>query len=370
MGGPELFQYIGDTIDKALNTYVNTTSGVVISTFLTVAISCTALHYVMQGLMMALGKVESPFSTFLTSCGKFLLISAFALNADIYLNWVVEAIRGMETGLASAFAGNKGTVPTSVYGVVDDAFGKGLDLAAKQWEKAGNRGIDVGMALSDMLNAAIIAAATAIITLPAGAMIIIAKAVLSIMLGIGPLFIMLLMWAPTKQFFDRWFGAVMTSLFQIALVAAVLAFATDTFLAFVNPAAKAVTPESDKNGLFVAMQLLIVAKVMLYILYKVNDYAAQIAGGVSSGAITFGGMASSAASMATAPIRAARAINNAINPPSSRLDPRTGQQTTSRRLEHLAMGRSVWARNPAYRNGVMERLKSAWGKQPGGKVEQ
>ena len=367
MAGPMLFQFIGETIDTALNTYVNTTAGAVVSTFVTLAVLLTTFHYVMNGLMMVLGKVEAPFSTFLLSCGKFLLISAFALNADMYLTWVVEAIRGLESALAASFSGSNGMSPTSVYGVVDDAFGKGLDLSAQLWEKAGNRGwSETGMAVGEYINACIIALATLIIALPAGAMIVMAKAVLSIMLGIGPLFVMLLMWAPTKQFFDRWFSVVMTALFQIALLAAVLSFAIKAFLAFVGP----VDIDSDQNPLFTSLQLLVVSSVMLYILYTVNNYAAQLAGGMSSAAITFGGMARSAAGMASAPGRAAGGLNNMVNPTSTRLDPRTGHQTTARRAEHLAMGRSIWARNPAYREGVKERLASAWGKQPGGKVEK
>ena len=365
MASPMLFQFIGETIDTALSTYVNTTSGAVVSTFVTTAVLLTTFHYVMNGFMMVLGKVEVPFSTFLLSCCKFLLISAFALSADVYLAWVVEAIRGLESGLAAAFSGSNGVAPTSVYGVVDDAFGKGMDLAAQLWEKAGNRGWrEMGMAMGEYINAGIIAVATLIIALPAGAMIVVAKAVLSIMLGIGPLFVMLLMWAPTKQFFDRWMGVVLTSVFQIALLAAVLSFAIKAFLAFVGP----VDVDSDQNPLFTSLQLLVVSSVMLYVLYTVNNYAAQLAGGMSTAAITFGGMARSAAGMTTAPGRVAGGLNNMVNPVSNRLDPRTGHQTQARRLEHLAMGRSVWARNPAYRDGIKERLASAWQK-PGGNVK-
>lgn len=361
MSGPMLFQFIGETIDTALNTYVNTTSGVVISTFLTVAISCATLYYVMTGYMMIFGRVEGAFSTFMLSCGKFLLISAFALNADLYLNLVVEAIRGLETGLASAFSGGNGIAITSVYGVVDDAFGKGLDLAAQLWEKAGNRGVrQLGTALGEIINAVVIAASTLIITLPAGAMIIMAKAVLSIMLGIGPLFIMLLMWAPTKQFFDRWFGVVMTSIFQIALIAAVLSFAIKAFLAFVGPA----DLESDQNPLFTAVQLLVVAMVMLYILYKVNDYAAQLAGGMSSAAITFGGMARGMA----APGRAAGGVHNTLNPMTTRRDMQSGMMTTARRANHLVAGNTMW--NPAYRQHVMQNMGKNWGKATGGSAQQ
>jgi type IV secretion system protein VirB6 len=347
MPSPMLFQFIGETIDTALNTYVNTTAGEVVSTFLTLTVLLTTLYYVMNGLMIVLGKVDTPFSTFLLSCGKFLLISAFALNADMYLTWVVEAIRGLESALAASFSGSNGRSTTSVYAVIDDAFGRGLDLSAQLWEKAGNRGWgETGMAIGEYINSCIIALATIIISLPAGAMIVMAKTVLSIMLGIGPLFIMLLMWAPTQQFFDRWFSVVLTALFQTALLAAVLSFAIRAFLAFVEP----IDIDSDQNPLFTSLQLLVISSVMLHILYAVNNYAAQLAGGISSAAITFGGMARSAADIASAPGRTAAALNKMFNPTSTHHDMKSGQMVKAGRLSHLRHGNTKW--NPAYNQHI------------------
>ena len=360
MTSPMLFQFIGESFEIALNTYVNVTASNVITTFTTTAVLSTTLYYVMTGFLMITGRVEAPFSTFMLSAGKFLLISAFALNADMYMQWVVESIRGMETGLTSAFAGSGGLTPTSVYGVVDDALGKGWGLSANLWEKAGNRGFaEIGMALGEYLNAIIIAIATIIIAIPAGAMIVAAKAILSLMLGIGPFFVMCLMWPITKQFFDKWFAQVMTCLMQIALLAAVLSFAIKIFLAFVVP----VDIDSNQNPLFTSLQLLGLTLTMLWLLYRAYDIGAGLGGGMSSSAITFGQIASQA-------MGASRNLSNAINPTSSRLDPRTGHQTTGSRLEHLAMGRSFVARNPAYRQATLERLHTAWQKPTGGNAKR
>jgi len=53
-----------------------------------------------------------------------------------------------------------------------------------------------------------------------------------------------------------------------------------------------------------------------------------------------------------------------LNPVSNRLDPRTGLQTSSRRLEHMAMGRSVFVPSPAYRNALKERLRESLNPKP------
>ncbi len=360
-----LFQFIGETVDAALNTYVNVTAGNVVSTFVHTAVLMTSLYYVMNGYMMIAGRVETPFYTFMLSAGKFILIAAFALNADTYLHWVVESIRDLELGFTSAFAGTHGTAPDSVYEVVDNALDKGWGLSADLWERAGNRSwSELSMSFGDYINAILIAIATGVIGIPAGAMIVAAKAMLSLMLGVGPFFIMCLMWPVTKQFFDRWISVVIMYILKIALVAAVLSFAVKIFLAFANPAD---IDSGDQSTLFTSLQLLGITFVMQWLLYNAYNVAGQLAGGISSAAITFGQLARNSTNMVTAPGRFGRGVNETLNPVSNRLDPVTNLQTSSRRLEHLAMGRSVWA--PVYRQAVLERMQNGWRRQ-GGSVKQ
>ncbi len=358
MPGPTLFRFIGDSIDTALATYVTTVSSSVATTFISVAIGFTSLYYVMLAYMIMLGRVESPWSNFMLSAGKFALIGSFAVSASTYGTWIVESIRGLETGLTAAFSGANGINTTSVYQVVDDSIGKGWGVSADLWEKAGNRGwTEIGMAIGEYINAIIIALATIIIAIPAGAMIVVAKTVLSIMLGIGPLFIMLLMWPLTKQFFDRWFGVVMTALFQIALLAAVLSFAMMAFTAYVDP----VDLESDQNILFISLQLTVIAVVMSYILASVNSYASQLGGGVATASITFGQFVRGA-------INPISSVARTINAPSTRRDMQSGMMVTGGRLNHLAAGNTMW--NPAYRQHVIQNMGKNWGRARGGKASE
>lgn len=361
---PMIFQFIGEQVDRAMNTFIAVTSSQVISDFTLLAIAGATVYFVLFGYMIMAGRVQQPMSGFITQCVKYLLIGGFALSADIYMSWVVSAIQGLENGLASAFATTgTGGDPISVYATVDESLGKGWAISGDLWEKAGNRGMtDLGMAIGEYINATLIAIATLLVGLPAGAMIVIAKAALTLLLGIGPFFIMCLMWSATAKWFDAWFSLVMNRILTIALLAAVASFAIKIFDAF----AGGVNLESDQNPLFTALSLLVLALVMMGLLYKAADMAAGLAGGISSGALTFGQMAASAAGLANAPGAAARGVNNMVNPQSTRLDPKTGHQTTSRRLEHAAMGRTVV--NPAYRAALKERMASGWARSPGGSL--
>ncbi len=362
MANPMIFQWIGESVDAALSAFVNTTAGTTASSIVATAVGLTTFYYVLLGYQMIAGRVAQPASQFFISVTKFLLISAFALNAENYLSWVVGSLRGLESGLAAAWSGSE-VAPSSVYTVVDNALGKGWGIAGDLWEQAANRSWDeIGMSMGEYFNSVLIAVATLIVALPAGAMIVVAKAALTLLFGIGPFFIMALMYPVTAKWFDSWLGQVLTNIFSIALLAACLSFAVKIFEVFVTT----VDLNSEQNPLFTSLQIVTLAIVLMYLLRRANDIGAALAGGVSSSAITFGQMTAGAIGGLTAPGRTMAGVARTINPQSTRLDPTTGFQTTSSRMEHAAMGRTL--ANPAYRQGLRNKMESSWGKAPGGSV--
>jgi type IV secretion system protein VirB6 len=359
MGGPTIFQFIGNLIDSSLNNFVNVTAGNVITMFSIFALGCTTLYLSVMGYMIAFGFIEQPMSHFLKTCLKLIFIAAFALNADMYSEWIVGAVHSLETDFTAAFAGtDSGNASTSVYQVVDEALGKGWGVSGDLWEKASNRGwTEIGMAFGEYFNSIVIAIATGLIAVPAGGMIIVAKAGLTIMLGIGPFFIMALMWPPTARFFDSWFGQVMTYIMRIALVAAVLGLAFKGFDTMI----RGVDLNSEQNPLFTSLVLITFTVVMFWILHEANNVAGQLAGGISSAAVTLRGMAQGA----SIPFRAA---GKAINGRSTRRDMQSGQMVTAGRLNHMVAGNTLW--NPAYKQHVMENMGKNWGRAKGGSVGQ
>ena len=357
MADPGIFQFIGESVDRALDGFVDATSGQVISAIAPLAATGVTLYFAIMGYLIIVGRLQSPASTVFTRALKITFLGVLALSAGGYSAWVVNVVRGLESGLSGAFAGTgTGGASNSVYAVIDETLGKGWDIAARLWEQAGNRGLtEIGMAVGEYINATVIGVATIAVGLPAGAMIVVAKMTLTLLLGIGPLFVMCLMWPVTARWFDQWFAQVMTSVLTIALVTAMAAFMMKMFVAFVG----AVDLEGDQNTLFTALTMATLAVVIMVVMYKVGGLAAGLAGGMAMAAITLGHIAASALGVATAPARFGRASANMLNPTSHRLDPLTGHQTTSSRLEHFGMGRHMG--NSHYRQAVFERMRSTWG---------
>lgn len=351
-----IFEWIGESIDMTLNTFVQVTSSNVISMFTDFFIYGGTLTFVLMGFAIILGYVEAPASNFLKTSGKFLVISGLVLSAPTYMGWVVEALRGLETGVADAFSASGSSTPaTSVYQVLDKAVTDGFQIGGDMLDKMGKRRwYEIGMVFWDLLNAIIIYAATLIIAIPAGAMVIVSKIMLTVMLGIGPFFIAMLMFPVTAKWFDSWFGQVMTYILQIALVTTVLGIGMKFFSALT---AKVLAVTTD-HPIATMLAILIVTGVTLFLLQKAFEAAATLAGGMSSAGITLRQVAQAAASPVT----------QVMNRQSTRRDMQSGMMVTGGRLNHLAAGNSMW--NPAYRQHVLQNLGKNWGPAKGGDVKR
>ncbi|WP_249503297.1 type IV secretion system protein [Xanthomonas arboricola] len=359
MSDSMIFQFIGDSITNAMDVYVESTVPALIEKITATAVLMGSLYYTIIGILMSLGRVEGPFSQLMVSFGKFALIGAFALSAGTYMEFVVATGHDLETGLTQAFSGEHGANPTTVYQVVDQSVVKGLDLAQELWNRASNRGMTkIGMMIGEYFEAIIIATATLLIAVPAGAMIVASKTLLELLLGIGPLFIMLLMWPATKAFFDRWFAEVLTTILQIALVSAVLAFAMKIFVEVVGATN---IDRLDASPFFDCVRLLIITVVMLWLMYVAYQKGAALAGGMTSAAITLGGLAAGASGIGSA-------VVGAVNPVSTRRDLESGMMVTAGLTNHLVAGNTMlW--NPRYRQHVLDNVGKNWGRARGGSVQ-
>ncbi|PZT16807.1 conjugal transfer protein TraH [Stenotrophomonas maltophilia] len=357
----QLVQFIGESITNALQAYVSAVSSDVAQMVAPVVAGAIGLYYTVMGLMIVLGRAEGALGNLVMSIIKYALILAFALNMSNYNNFVVRGIQGMEVGMAKAFAANDGSDAKSAYQTIDESIQQGFDLSAVLYERGANRSIaQIVLGLSELGMSVGIALATAVIALPAAAMVIAAKAIIVLLSAIGPLFIACLITPQTKGFFDRWFAAVMTRVFQIALLSAVLALAMKMFSYVIMQ----IDVESPTVSTHLAMWTLVgITITMSVVLYQIYSVGAELGGGMASAAITFGGMAAKAIGFTTG---VGNTVRQVVNPMSTRRDLESGMMVTAGRLNHLAAGNTAW--NPRYMQHVMGQFGKNWGHARGGSV--
>lgn len=337
MDAPKIFQFVGSLLDNAMNAYVDAMSSNVIAMFSLFAVLGTTIYLLTKGYLITIGIIEQPAKDFFVTCMKLSVISSFALTSDTYSQWAVEGIRSLGTGMASAFSGTNSDT-TSIYQTIDQNLGKGWAIAGDLWEQAGTRGIDeIGMAIGDYFNAIIIALSTGLIGLPAGGTVVISNAGLNLVLGIGPVFIMALMWPVSARFFDGWFSQVMTYITKMTLPSAVLGLAFKGFEKIIQKVD--ISLQSTQNDFFTALILICYSLLMLWLLKEANRIAGQLAGGISSEAITL------------------RKIADKVPKLERVRNTQPGAQPGTENSRQNAITRA----NPAYRQHVMENLNK-WSK--------
>jgi len=347
-----IFEYIGKSIETILDVFVSQTSSSLIGGLQsTVAVGVT-LYFVIFGYMVMGGYIQNTMSELVKRGLTIAIILGIAFTASAYQSNVIEVFRGLETGLATLVY--KGTA-SNIYEVLDKSFCKGMELANVAYGKAGECGwTELGECLAWIINGIIIALATEIITVICAAFIFLAKIAISILLGVGPIFIVCLIFPPTRRFFDAWLGQLVSYVLMIVFMAVVMSFAMGIFGNFVE---KVDLKGESFSVIAPTFQLLTVSLVLVIIAWQVPSIASALGGGVGLS------MSNPVAGTARSVARGAR---NIINPLKTRRDMSSGRMETRSRMGHIMAGNTML--KPAYRKQTFDNIKKAW-KREGGEAK-
>lgn len=362
MADPMVFQFIGESVSNATDAFVEPAATNLMFALQMLALTGVTLYITLTGYAISTGAVESPFWTFIKQCVKIIIIAAFALSVDGYFGKVVTALGGLEEGLAQALNPDAGAAPMNIYQVLDRSLGKGLELVATCFQRADDAGWSIGSAFGWVIAGLVVGIGTALVSALGGAMVIVAKFSLAIMISVGPLFILSLMFPITARFFDSWFSQVMNYTITIVIMAVIMSFAMGAFESFVARAE--ITDADGSNPLFAALEIGALTGVLIWLILQAGGMASGLAGGVSMAAMGVRHLMSPV----TGGLSAVKGVGNMINPVSTRRDMGSGMMTTASRASHLVAGNTAW--NPAYRQHVMQNMGKNWGKANGGTVKK
>lgn len=344
------FESVGTSIDGALDSFVSATSSNVIAGIAGLTLAGVTLYFTVYGYLVMFGHIEEPFMEFFKKAGKILLIITLALGVGVYQSNVVESFRGLEAGLSTMVQNGSAS---NIYQVLDNSFKQGMVLAAEAYDQSNQANLvtSFGTVVGWFLAGFIVAAGTMLITVFAAGYILLAKVALSMLLGIGPIFIMCLLFPPVMRFFDAWAGQVITYILVIVLMATAMAFALKIFdgtVAQMNFSAAA-DPSNQLNMISAAFQLLAIVIALLVIILQIPTISAALGGGWGLSMLN----------PFHAPVAAARGLRNLVNPVRMRRDMRTGHMEAASRMQHIRSGNT--ALNPAYSRRLYENLRTGWG---------
>jgi type IV secretion system protein VirB6 len=240
------------------------------------------LYVVLWGIALWRGLIQEPMSDGVTRILKIVLIGTFALNSGVYSPQIAQAIFKTPDELAGVLVSGASTAST----------GDALDQALQQGTATGQRFTDAMSVTSPILSVGLLFQAilvwifTVVLVGYAAALILLSKVGLSIVLALGPLFIALLLFEPTRQFFTGWLSqaihGLMTYVVAVAIVALGMQFFQSAATASLNSMDTA-TPQF--TALF---PLLIVGGAVFLTLMQAGAIASALANGVQIG--TLGGV--------------------------------------------------------------------------------
>lgn len=206
------FRMIFSTVDNALDSYVVDTVSRVIEFLVPIFTSMMILFVAMWGGMMMFGQIQEPLKDGIFRIIRMSLIVMFALTLDNYTGVIVQMLQVGPENVASIVAGTDTAGSTAE--TLDALFTKVLKIAEVAWKKGGLLNGNIGF----YLIAAAVLVVGGVLTLLVAFLILLAKIMISILLSIGPLFIVMLMFQSTQRFFESWLG--MTINFGLLMVIA------------------------------------------------------------------------------------------------------------------------------------------------------
>lgn len=292
MASTNLFEAIFDKVDTALASYVTSTAGDVISFITPIFTSLMILWIAIWGYLMLFGKVSEPLQEGVFRILRIGFILTLGLTVGTYVGVVVDLLaKGPET-IASVVTGS--ATGTSA-AALDDLFSKIFDVSEAAWDKGGIMNGNFGMYLISIIVLVVGAALSLIVAF----LLLLSKIMTTLLLAIGPLFIIGLLFNTTQRFFESWLGMVMNFGFILILAAALGKLMVDLADSYI-------TNMSGGDGrtlanLGDAAMLCIVFALCILVVKQVPSVASALGGGVALA--TQGAIGSAVNSMRPSTIR-------------------------------------------------------------------
>jgi type IV secretion system protein VirB6 len=240
------------------------------------------LYIVLWGLAMWRGLIREPMGDAVMRMMRIVLIGAIALGTGVYVPVIAPAIFNTPAELAAVVAG----IPVTPVSVMDDALAKGDEIARGYMALVSVT--EPGTSLAAIASALVVWIFTCAVVLYGTALVLLSKVALAILLGLGPLFIALLLFDTTKRFFESWMAQALNYLFVYVLVST----AMTVLFALWQPGLNYAIANRDA-GFSSLLPMLISGGAALVVLMQVPSIASGLAGGVQIGTLGALGWASS-----------------------------------------------------------------------------
>ena len=269
------FQRIFTEVNTALSTYVNDVASNIIASITPVATTLLMIYVMLWGWSIMRGMISEPITDGVTRLIRLSVIYALALTIGNYNGYIADLLWNSPDAIASYVAsGYSDSSNNSQF--LDSLISKLYDFGDAFWQKANATGgwfPDIGL----LLTAILIWVAGLIATAYGAFLLILSKMALAILLGVGPIFVLLLIFEGSKKFFEAWLGQALNYVFLVMLTASSIKLILTILQKYLGDASGLVADPSVSQALPAIAICVIGALVMM----QLSSIAAALGGGAA-----------------------------------------------------------------------------------------
>lgn len=238
------------------------------------------LSFILLGIMAVRGMLDRPFTEVATKMLKVSVITSIALSTAAYQTYIVDVLLTLPDDIVA------GVVSNSVSGA-NLQTGQGAAQAIEALYDLGsyNAGLyfdefsfgimpGTDTNLMPIIYGLLVWIGTLLCCIMGTLWLFIAKIVLAIMIGVGPIFIVCLAFQPTQQYFFSWIGTVLNTVITTVLVIAIFAI----FSAIFEVQLTALEVSPDTANFAEAATYTFLGLVCMGVLVTLPQYVSQLTG--------------------------------------------------------------------------------------------
>lgn len=272
-------------VDEVLALYVNGTSAAVSAYAGGIAVVSLTIYYMYMSYAAARGDLSEPLSKITKDLLKISLVLGIALGGGAYQQTVIVFANAIISDMTSILTqGGAKTVGAAI-----DYANTGCTVLPKSPECISYDAVFLKLAVNNQnwwgipdplytVTFLIVALAQILISVLCILPVILAKVGMSLMLGIGPLFLLLAIFPVTVKYFEAWVSALLGFVITQVLVAAVCSVVPMIFKGLLQQAIEG-GAKGDVSVLADALAVLIAAIGLGFTALHASQKGAQLAGG-------------------------------------------------------------------------------------------
>jgi type IV secretion system protein VirB6 len=309
------FQDVFGEVNDALNSFVTQFSSNIIAEISGLVAAGLVLYFIMHGIAILRGYASEPILDTAMQMFRVSIIVAIALTAGTYQGLIVNSLINVPDTLMTSLMGNSVSgfdVKTggNAAQAFDEMLYKGMTIASQYSDKA-KVGV-TGTNLMPYIYAIFIVLGTIFCILVGAFWFFASKIILTLLLGIGPIFIVALIWQPLQQYFFTWLSAILNTIVTCIFVLGIFSIFGSLFEAQLE----ALTPDDAASNQIAATAVIMFMGVLTCaVLLVIPTYVGQLTNAGSGG--IFGAMKTIAMGAGSAVGKAANGVGNAGNVLSS-----------------------------------------------------